>query len=325
MTFLVAVPVIGILIFLSAFFAAAEMAFVSTDRIKLRDRTAKGDKNAVLLEKLLDESDEVVSAVVICNNLVNITASIIAGTIAVYLLGNLGAGIAAAVMTLLIVVFGEAMPKAFGINNQKFALQVSRPLYIIRKAFHPVVKTFTFVSDAFLKVMGKEERGQLIITEEEIKTMLDLGVEVGTIKSDERTLVREVFDFDETRVREVFVPRQQIVGLQGNSNVGNLMKKSMETGYSRFPVFGKNKDDIRGIVHVKDALLKKEKTPVKEIMREALKIPSGMKIDNVLREMQRKRNHIAIIQSAEGRTIGLVTMEDLIEEIFGEIKDEYDI
>lgn len=324
MTLLVTVPVIGILICLSAFFAASEMAFVSTDRIKLRDRVAKGDKNAVLLENLLEESDEVVSAVVICNNLVNITASIIAGTVAVYLLGNLGAGVAAAVMTLLIVVFGEAIPKAFGIDNQKFALQVSRSLYIIRKAFYPVIKSFTLISDAFLKVMGKEKRGKLIITEEEIKTMLDLGVEVGTIKSDERKLVREVFDFDETRVKEIVVPREKIVGLQGNNNVGKLIKKSMETGYSRFPVFGKSKDDIVGIVHVKDALLKKEKTPVKEIMRDVLKISPGMKIDNVLREMQRKRNHIAIIQSVEGRTLGLVTMENLIEEIFGDIKDEYD-
>lgn len=102
------------------------------------------------------------------------------------------------------------------------------------------------------------------------------------------------------------------------------MKKSLETGYSRFPVFGKNKDDTVGIVHVKDALLKKEKTPVKEIMRDVLKISPGMKIDNVLREMQRKRNHIAVIQSEEGRTLGLVTMEDLIEEIFGEIRDEHD-
>ncbi len=324
MTLLVTIPVIGILIGLSAFFAASEMAFVSTDRIKLRDRVVKGDKNADLLEKLLDDSDEVVSAVVICNNLVNISASIIAGTVAVYLLGNLGAGIAAAVMTLLIVVFGEAMPKAFGINNQKFAIQISRPLYIIRRAFYPAVKSFTMVSDAFLKVMGKEERGKLVITEEEIKTMLDLGVEVGTIKSDERKLVRDVFDFDETRVKEIVVSRGRIVGLQENSNIGKLMKKSVETGYSRFPVFGKNKDDIVGIVHVKDSLLKKEKTPVKEIMRDVLKISPGMKIDNVLREMQRKRNHIAIIQSAEGRTLGLVTMENLIEEIFGEIRDEHD-
>lgn len=321
---LVAVPVIGVLIFLSAFFAAAEMAFVSTDRIKLRDRTAKGDKNAVLLEKLLEESDEVVSAVVICNNLVNITASIIAGTVAVYLLGNLGTGIAAAVMTLLIVVFGEATPKAFGIDNLKFALQIPRILYIIRKAFYPVVKSFTLISDAFLKVMGKEKRGKLIITEEEIKTMLDLGVEIGTIKSDERKLVKEVFDFDETRVKEVFVPRERIVGLQEKSNVGKLIKKSIETGYSRFPVFGKDKDDIVGIVHVKDAMLKTEKTPVKEIMRDVLKISPGVKVDDVLREMQRKRNHIAIIQSKEGRTLGLVTLEDLIEEIFGEIRDEHD-
>ncbi len=322
---LIALPVIALLILLSSFFAAAEMAFVSIDRIKVREESVKGKKNAILLEKLLESPDEVVSAVVVCNNLVNITASILAGTIATDLLGNIGVGIATAVMTSLIIVFGEVIPKAFGINNAQFAFKVSRHLHFIRTIFYPIVKALTVISDAFLKIFGKEKRGKLIVTEEEIKTMMDLGVQTGTIKKDEKELVEEIFDFDETEAKEVYVPVKQILGLQENDTVEELINKSIKTGHSRFPVYRENKEDIEGMVHVKDALLKDKNIPVKEIMREIIKIPPKMKVDDVLRKMQRMKMHMAVIQSKEGKIIGLVTMEDLIEEVFGEIQDEHDI
>ncbi len=322
---LIALPVIALLILLSSFFAAAEMAFVSVDKIKVREESVKGKKNAILLEKLLESPDEVISAVVVCNNLVNITASILAGTIATYLLGNIGVGVATAVMTSLIIIFGEVIPKAYGINNEQFAFKVSRHLHLIRTIFYPIVKAFTVISDAFLNIMGKEKRGKLIVTEEEIKTLMDLGVQNGTIKKDEQELVEEIFDFDETEAKEVYVPVKQIVGLQENNTLEELINKSIKTGHSRFPVYMGNKDDIEGMVHVKDALLKDKNMPVKEIMREIIKIPPKMKVDDVLRKMQRMKMHMAVIQSKEGKIIGLVTMEDLIEEIFGEIRDEHDI
>ena len=322
---LIALPVIALLILLSSFFAAAEMAFVSVDRIKVREESVKGKKNAILLEKLLESPDEVVSAVVVCNNLVNITASILAGTIATYLLGNIGVGIATAVMTSLIIIFGEVIPKAYGINNEEFAFKVSRHLHLIRTIFYPIVKAFTVISDAFLKIMGKEKRGKLIVTEEEIKTLMDLGVQNGTIKKDEQELVEEIFDFDETEAKEVYVPVKQMVGLQENNTLEELINKSIKTGHSRFPIYMGNKEEIAGMVHVKDALLKDKNMPVKEIMREIIKISPKMKVDDVLRKMQRMKMHMAVIQSKEGKIIGLVTMEDLIEEIFGEIRDEHDI
>jgi len=325
MTWLIALPVIGLLIFLSSFFAAAEMAFVSIDRIKVREESLKGRKNAILLEKLLEKPDEVVSAIVVCNNLVNITASILAGTLAMYLLGNIGVGIATAVMTSLIIIFGEVTPKAYGIHNERFAFNVSRYLHLIRTIFYPVVKALAVISDAFLKMLGKEKRGKLIVTEEEIKTMLDLGVHEGTINKDERKLVEEIFEFDETEAKEVYVPVKQMVSLHEHDTIEELINKSVKTGHSRFPVYRENKADIVGMVLVKDALLKAKNMPVKEIMREILKIPPKMKVDDVLRKMQRMKAHMAAIQSKEGKIIGLVTMEDLIEEIFGEIRDEHDI
>ncbi|KAA0011663.1 hemolysin [Thermoplasmatales archaeon ex4484_30] len=327
MMWIIAIIVICILIILSAFFAAAEMAFVSIDRIKVRQESTNGAKNAVLLEKLLERADEVVSAIVVCNNLVNIGASILAGALVTSWLGNVGAGvgISTAVMTLLIVIFGETTPKSFGLNNEQFAFKVAGTLFIIWKVFSPVAKSFAVISNGILRLLGKERRKKAIVTEEEIKTMLDLGVEDGTIEQDEKELVEEIFDFDETKAMEIYVPIEEVVSLHEDDTVEKLVKKAVETGYSRFPVYRENRDDIVGMVHIKDALLKDKDTPIKEIMRNILKITPKMKIDDVLREMQKRKVHMAVIQSKDGKTRGLVTLEDLIEEIFGEIRDEHDI
>ncbi|MCD6330715.1 MAG: HlyC/CorC family transporter [Thermoplasmata archaeon] len=315
---------ITILIFLSAFFASAEMAFVSVDRVRLREEVLKGNRNAKLLEELLEKGDEVVSAIVVGNNLVNITASILAGALATHLFGNAGVGVATAIMTLVIIIFGEATPKAYGRDNYKFAIKVAKYLAFVRKIFYPLASAFTAISEAILKFVGKEKRKE-VVTEKEIKVMLDLGVEQGTIEKDEKELVEEVFDFDETKAIEVYVPKEEMVCLHENDKVKDLIKKAVETGYSRFPVYRENIDDIVGMVHVKDALMKDENTPIKEIMRDILKITPNMKIDDVLREMQKRKVHMAVLQTKDGKTLGIVTLEDLIEEIFGEIRDEHDI
>jgi putative hemolysin len=322
---LIAIPVIVLLIFLSSFFAAAEMAFVTVDKIKVKEESVKGRKNAILLEKLLEDPDEVVSAIVIGNNLANITASILAGALATSLVGNIGVGIATAVMTLLIVIFGEAVPKAYGIHNNKFAFLVSKPIYAIRGVFYPLVKAFSVVSDMFLHLLGKEQRKKTVVTEEQVKKLIALGVHEGTIQKDEQKLIEEIFDFDETKVAEVYVPLEKVVSVPENKSIEELLKISAETGFSRFPVYRDNKEDIVGIAHVKDALLRDVHTPVKEIMREIITISPKMKADDVLREMQRNKVHMAVLQSKEGKIIGLVTLEDLIEEIFGEISDEHDL
>ena len=313
------------LIFLSAFFAGSEMAFVSVDRIFIREEAKKGNKNAELLEKLMEKPDEVISAIVVGNNLVNITASILAGSLATHLFGNIGIGIATAIMTIVIIIFGEAAPKSFGINNDMLALKMAKPLDTTRKIFYPVAKAFTYSSNFLISIFGKKRKRKSIVTEDEIMAMLDLGVKYGTIEKDEKQLVEEVFDFDETKAIEVYVPRDKMVCLQENDTIEKLIDMAVKTGYSRFPVYRENIDDIVGMVHVKDALMKDKDIKIKEIMREILKINPGMKIDDVLKEMQRRKIHIAIIQSKNGRTLGIVTMEDLIEELFGEIVDEHDL
>jgi putative hemolysin len=324
MIWIIIIAIICLLIFLSSFFAAAEMAFVSVNRIKIRKKLKAGEKNAIILEKLLKKPGEVVSAIVICNNLVNISASILAGTVAALLFGNIGVGIATAIMTFLVVVFGEAIPKAYGIHNDKFAYQVARPLNFLTIVFSPISRSLSVLSNVFLRFLGKEIGKKALITEEEIKIMLDLGVQDGTIKKDEKHLVNEIFDFDETETKEVLIPIKNVYFVHQNDTLRHLKKRAVETGHSRFPVYGKNKKDILGVVHVKDALLKDEKIHVKEIMKNVFFVRQKMKADDVLRKMQKKKAHMAVVKSKEGLILGIVTLEDLIEEIFGEISDEHD-
>lgn len=324
MIWLIEVIIIALLIIASAFFASAEMAFVSADRIMVAERAQRKDKRAILLQKMLERPEEVVSAIVVGNNVVNITASILAGAMGTQFFGNAGIGLATAIMTILIIIFGESTPKAFGINNDEFALKIAKSLYIITKIFSPLAKAFTFISNIIIVKIGKKEKKNTIITENEIMAMLDLGVKYGTIEKDEKELVEEVFDFDETKAIEVYVPREKMVCINEDDTVEKLIDLSVETGFSRFPVYRENIDDITGMVHVKDALKRDKNTKIREIMREIIKVNPSMKIDDILREMQKRKIHMAIIQSKEGKTIGIVTLEDLIEELLGEIADEYD-
>jgi len=319
------IVVVVFLIGVSAFFSSAEMAFVSVNRAVIADKARDGDKRAKSLETLLQHPDNVISAIVIGNNLVNIFAAIVAGAVATALFGNLGIGIATVVMMFLVIIFSESAPKAFGMYNEKLALRIARPLKVITKMFHPLVVFVTSISNVLIRVVGGKKKRKAVVTENEIMAMMRLGEAEGTIETDEREMVNEVFEFDETRAYEVYIPKKQVAFIHENETVRDLIKKSIKTGFSRFPVYRKNRDDVVGMVHVKDTLIVKDETmPVKNIMRKILKVDSGMKVDDVLREMKRRKTHLALLQTREGKTKGLISMEDLIEEVFGEIADEHD-
>lgn len=316
---------IAFLIIISAFFSSSEMAFVSINKAVIIDKARKGDKKAKILEELLKNPDNVISAIVIGNNLVNIFASILAGVIATLIFGNIGIGLATIVMMLLVLIFSEATPKAFGIKNEKLALKVAKPLFIITKLFHPMVILLNHVSNGLISLLGGKKR-EMAVTEHEIMAMMRLGEEEGTIEKDEREMVNDVFEFDETHVYEIYTPKDKVEFIRENDTIENLIQKSIKTGFSRFPAYKKDLDDIVGMVHVKDSLIiENTSLQVKNIMRRILKIDSSMKVDDVLREMKRNKTHLALLQNRDGKTLGLVSMEDLIEEIFGEISDEHDV
>jgi putative hemolysin len=322
---IISIFIIICLIVLSAFFSSAEMAFISINRAIIKEKAREGDKHAIILDRLLQKPDHVVSAIVIGNNLVNIFASILAGTLATIYFGNIGIGIATVVMILLVIIFGESTPKSFGIRNMRFALRVARPLAFITMIFHPLVILLTSISNGLIRLVGGKNKSRSIITEREIMAMMRLGEAEGTIERDERVMVKDVFRFDETHASEVYTPIENVVFLSEKNTIADSINKSIQTGYSRFPVYRNNLDDVIGMVHVKDTLAIGDKeVPVTTILRPILKIDSSMKVDEVLRIMKEKRTHLALLQKPDGTTKGLVSMEDLIEEIFGEIADEHE-
>ena len=318
------IVLIGFLIFLSAFFSAAEMAFISARRVRVKKAIEDGDKKAILLEKLMKKQDDVVSTIVVCNNLVNISASIIAGYYTTQYFGDIGIGLATAVMTLVVVVFAEAIPKSFGIGNYKFAFRSARVLQIITIIFSPLSKSLSFFSNIFLRISGIRKKQKSLITEDEIKAMLSIGIEDGTIDKVEKKIIEEIFDFDTTKAKEIYVPIKDVISVHKDETVETLKKKTVNSGHSRYPVFDKNEEDIIGIVHIKDALLKENTTKIYNIMRDIITVKPGTRLDTIFTKMQKKKTHMAFIKNKEGRILGIVTLEDLLEEIFGEIQDEHD-
>jgi CBS domain containing-hemolysin-like protein len=313
------------LILISGFFSSSEMAFVSINRALICDKARKGNQKAQILGNLLKDPDSVISAIVIGNNIVNIFASILAGAVATMIFGSAGIGIATIIMTLLLLIFSEVTPKALGIKNEQLALKVARPLEIITRFFHPLVIFLKYISDGIIKIIGGKNSRDEHVTEDEIMAMMRLGEEEGTIETDEREMMNEVFEFDETHAYEVYVPKEKIEFIHEKDSIGELITKSIKTGFSRFPVYRDNFDDIVGMAHVKDTLGIADTTlPVKTIMRKVMKIDPRMKVDDVLREMKRKKTHLALLLNKNKQILGLVSMEDLVEEIFGEISDEHD-
>ena len=322
---ILSILIIAIMIFISAFFSGSEMAIISIDRALIVDKARNGDKRAKVLEKLLKKPDDVISAIVIGNNIVNIFASILAGFVATYFFGNLGIGIATALMFFLVIIFSESTPKAFGRKNELWALRSARSVYFCTKIFYPAVVFVRYISNSLLHLLRKPKKDHDFVTEEKIMAMMRLGEEEGTIEKDERAMVNDVFEFDETIADEVDRPKYKIEFIHQNETVEKLIKKSIKTGFSRFPVYNKNYDDIVGMVHIKDSLyIKDKKTKIKKIMRDVLIVQPNIKADDVFRKMRDYKTHLAVLKDKHGKTIGLISMEDLVEEIFGEISDEHD-
>jgi putative hemolysin len=322
---LVAIVVITLLIILSAFFSGSEMALISIDRAVIIDKAKTGDKKAQILEKLLENPDQVISAIVIGNNIVNIFASVLAGYVATEIFGNIGIGLATIIMFLLVILFSEATPKAFGRKNERWALRSARSISIFTRIFHPIAHIVQYISNGILKLLGENTTKNDDITEDRIMAMMRLGEAEGTIEKDEREMVNDVFEFDETIADEVDEPLHKIQFLQQNDTVQTLIDTSLRTGFSRFPVFRRDYNDVVGMVHVKDSLgINDRSVKIKDIMRGILKIDSRMKADDVLRKMKQHKTHLALLHDKNGRTIGLISMEDIMEEIFGEISDEHD-
>ncbi|MCG2761648.1 MAG: hemolysin family protein [Candidatus Atribacteria bacterium] len=322
-------------IILSAFFSGTETALFSLNKLQLKKMQKEEENNwrVKLIIRLLDDPQRTLISILTGNMFVNITASSLATYLAIKLIGNIGVGIASGIMIFTILVFGEIIPKSLAVANaEKISKKVARPIEIISIGLFPLIKFFKIIISAlyyFSRMKKTKEKKE--ITEEDLITLIDMGKDEGVIKEEEKKMIRNIFEFGDTTVKEVMIPRVDMACISSDTKLGSILKLIKKMGHSRIPVFEETIDNIIGILYAKDLLgiyeqwyTSKEKFDLKEIIREAYFVPENKKIDELLDIFRKDRIQIAIAIDEYGGTVGLITMEDVVEEVVGEIIDEYD-
>lgn len=326
--------ILFVLLLLSAFFSSSETALTSISKIKLMNMVENEVKGAKNIQKVLENPGKLLSAILIGNNLVNIGASAMATSIAISMAGNnnVAVGIATGIITVLILIFSEITPKTFTSQNaEKVSLFVIRPIAFIVWLFTPLVFVFNFVSSIILRVLGVKTNAKTpLITEAELKTMVTVSHTEGVIEREEKTMIDNVVDFGDHNAEDIMIPRIQILAVSVDATLDEVIDTFMKEHYSRMPVYKENLDNIVGIIHLKDIFLlnnngkDKEAFRMKDYMREPYFTYESKPLSKLFITMRTKRIPIAIVLDEYGGTSGLITLEDLIEEIVGDIDDEYD-
>ena len=318
-----------ILIGLSGFFSMSETALMSLNKIKLRHMVEEGVAGAKSVEKLIEDPNKLLGAILIGNNVVNIGASSLATVLATNIFGNSGVGIATGVITILVLIFDEITPKSIAKQkSETVALMVVKPIQFIVFIFKPFVYVFTIISSLFIRLLGGDpNKAESFITEEELKTMVDVSEEEGVLENVEKEMIFNVFDFVDLQVKDVMVQRVDIVAVDEEATYDEVMDIIKSEQFSRIPVYSETIDNVIGVINVKDfAMVEniREDFNVTKYVREPFYTFEFKKIVELFKEMKKARNHIAVVLDEYGGTVGLVTIEDLVEEIVGEIEDEYD-
>ena len=323
------ISALAVLIGLSGFFSGLEVALVGIRKSKVVQLFNEGVKGSKALHKLKMNPSWMMSSVNLGNNLVNVGASAIATSVAIRLFGNDGLGIAVGIMTFLILVFGEITPKTYcNANSTKVALRYAPVLLAFSYVFYPVVKFFETITMGVVKITGSSHTPPPI-TEEEIKGVIDQGLEENALEKEERELVHGALKFDDTVIRSVMTPRTKMFTLNAKMLLFEALPQINQSGHSRIPIFGDTSDDIVGFIHVRDVLKELEKdnkmVSLEQIARKAVFASQEKMISSLLKEMKGRKTHMAIVVDEHGGVEGLVTLEDLLEEIVGEIEDETDV
>lgn len=320
--------IIILLIGVSAFFSASEMAISSASRIRIKNLADDGNKKAAKVLWFIENFDAAISGILIGNNIVNISASSICTYIATKTWGAGGVGIATAAMTVLIIIFGEILPKSAAKQNpESFACAAANILNIVIRGLSPIALLFSGIKGAISRNDDDEDK-KPSITEEELKVIIEEVMDEGVLEKQESKLAKSALEFDEIKVKEVLTPRVNVVAIEAGCDINNVKNIIINGNFTRIPVYEENLDNIIGILHEKDflAALAANRTPdVKSLMKEVMNIPDNLKISKVLAEMQRTKNQMAVVIDQYGGTAGIVTMEDILEELVGEIWDEHDI
>ncbi len=324
--------IIFCLIFI-ALLSSSEAAFIAVNRIRLRHLIEKGSSSARTVQKIRDKYDRLFGAVILSGNLFTILATSIGTALALKIFGeDAGIIIATIVMTFLTVVFGELAPKTFAVSHAEgVSLALAKPIGIYIKLISPLVWIFNKSSNFIIRLFGGEVNpNPQFLTEEEMKSMINIGEEEGTLEKEEKEMLHNVFEFGDKRVSEAMVPRTEIVAIPEDAVVADVLALVSEEGYSRYPVIKETVDNITGVLYVKAILMKmaKEevtpKTPIKNLVRDAYYIPESKMVTTLLDDMQKNKFQIAIVVDEHGGTAGLITLEDIMEEIVGGLQDEFE-
>jgi len=315
-----------ICLLLSGFFSSSEVALISITRAKVHALLNQGRKGAKALDILKRSTDTVLITILIGNNIVNIAAASLATAIAIGIYGDVGIGIATFFTVILMLVFGEIGPKMYASRNtEDLALRVALPILYLSKVIYPVLWVSDHIRQQFAFRPGVAEP---VVTEEEIKEWIDVGEEEGTIEEQERDMLYSVLRFGDTTVREVMTPRIDVVMIEDTSTLENALSIFNETGFSRIPVYHEQIDNVIGLLNIKDifaaAFRQQMDVTIKDLMYEPCFVPESKKIDELLKELQVMKQHMAVVLDEYGSFAGIVTVEDMLEELVGEIMDEFD-
>jgi putative hemolysin len=319
-----------VLVLLAAFFAAAEAALVSISRLRARaiaERRVRGSQN---LKRIVEDKNRYLTSILVGNTIVLLVGSSLATYVAISLALPSAAVLSTIIMTAVFLLFGEIIPKTIATgDSERWALRLALPTFYVAYVLMPIARTFQVATDLLLRLFRIKHAQHAYVTEEDIRALVNVGAEQRVIEEQERQLIHSVMEFGDTIVREVMKPRPEMVAVSIEDSPRRVLDVVIAEGYSKLPVYQESKDDIVGVIHDRELLVALSNgslahTGVRLLMRTAVHVPETKKISELLREMQRDKFSLAIVVDEYGGTAGLVTMEDLLEEIVGEIRDEHD-
>ncbi|MBU2524044.1 hemolysin family protein [Patescibacteria group bacterium] len=329
MNYFTAIPALLMLLILSAFFSGSETALTALSQAKIRDLVSKKKKCSKYIETLKDNPTKLLVTILIGNNLVNIGAAAYATFIFTYLFGSSGIGIATGVMTFLVLVFGEIMPKSYAYKHSVAMSQVVSPvLYYLQIILYPLIWVFSRFVKSFVHKEGDDEKPK--ITEDELKAMVSIGAEDGAINRREQELIENILEFNDKKAEDVMTPRVKVKGIEDDFTLQDAMDYALAQNHTRYPVYKDSLDNIVGILSLKELVkLMNEHSPTVKLekcrLKPVLHVPNFKKIHTLFRDFQKRREHIAVVLDEHGGTSGIITLEDLLEEIVGDIIDEHEV
>ncbi len=320
-----------LLVFFSAFFSASETALVAVSRLRARSLIEGKVRGASNVLKLVDDKSHMLSSILIGNTIALLAADSLATAIMLDLGVPNPAVWSTIVMTIVLLLFGEIIPKTVASSaGERYLLILGKPMRLANAILTPITNVFIFIANLLLRIVGVKHSPHMYVTEEDIRALVNVGAEQRVIEEEEREMIHSVIEFGDTIVREVMTPRPEIVAVSIDDSPRRALDVVIAEGYSKLPVYQESKDDIIGVVHDRELLIalangSLAQTSLRTLMRPVQHVPETKKLAELLRDMQREKFSMAIVMDEYGGTAGLVTMEDLLEEIVGEIRDEHDV